>query len=130
MVVGRRRIGPEARRRHAEDVESAARLPGLVAAAAEAERRLRAARVEGADVEELHRRGMELDAALTEAMRAAYARQRALIGARGYDDRIYRRRRMARADVREATAAAERFLTLRERHRLHGIARVPRQPAA
>ncbi|MFC7328570.1 hypothetical protein [Marinactinospora rubrisoli] len=130
MALGRHRIGPEARRRHAEDSEAGARLPELVAAAAEAERRLREAHEQGADVAELHRRGTDLDAALTDAMRAAYARQRALIGPRGYDDRIYRRRRMARADVREATAAAERLLTLRERHRLHGIARVPREPAA
>src|SRR5690349_13430942 len=62
-------------------------------------------------------------------MQAAFAAQRAEIGPRGYDDRIYRRKAMATAPVRAWTMEAERLLTLRESHRLTGIVRLPRQPA-
>ncbi|MEY9212621.1 hypothetical protein ABH917_002067 [Thermobifida halotolerans] len=112
------------------DVEQAERLPELLEAARGAEEELARARGAGADVAQLHRLGVAYDAALTDAMRAAYARQRVLVGVRGYEDRIYRRRRLARPEVREATELAERLLTLRERHRLHGIERVPRSPVA
>ena len=53
-----------------------------------------------AGLEELHRAGKHLDSALTDVMRAAFAAQRAEIGARGYDDRIYRRKAMATPPVR------------------------------
>ena len=56
-------------------------------------------------------------------------RQRAEIGPRGYDDRIYRRKAMATPPVRSWTMEAERLLTLRESHRLTGIVRLPRKPA-
>ena len=62
-------------------------------------------------------------------MRSAFAAQRAAIGPRGYDDRIYRRKAMARPDVHALTAEAERLLTLRESHRLNGIPPAPLQPA-
>jgi hypothetical protein len=83
----------------------------------------------GATVTELHRLAVELDAALTAAMRAAYAAQRAEIGPRGYDDRIYHRKAKARPAVHALTAEAERLLTLRENHRLNRIPEVPRVPA-
>jgi hypothetical protein len=63
-------------------------------------------------------------------MRSAYAAQRAAIGARGYDDRIYRRKAMATSAVKAWTAEAEALLTLREAHLLGGIVRVPPAPAA
>ena len=37
-------------------------------------------------------------------------------------------RRLARPEVKKATEVAERLLSLREQHRLHGIERVPRSP--
>lgn len=117
------------RRRLSEDREHAARLPELMKAVAEAESALVAAQEQGADVEEVSRLGKALDAALTDAARAAYAQERVLVGARGYSDRLYRRKRLARPEIRVATERAERLLTERERHRLHGIERVPRRPA-
>ncbi len=66
-------------------------------------------------------------------MRSAYAAMRAEIGALGYDDRIYRRKAMAKPAVHALHAEAERLLTLRETHRLTGIPPRPHgvgQPAA
>src|SRR5699024_5555106 len=64
-----------------------------------------------------------LDEVLTEAMRAAYAEKRVLIGPKGYTDRIYRRKRLAKPAVREVLDTAERLLTAREEHGLHGMRR-------
>ena len=83
---------------------------------------------DGAPLAELHRLGQRLDDALTAVMRAAFAAERAAIGPQGYDDRIYRRKAMATAPVRAWTMEAQRLLTLRETHRLTGIARLPRHP--
>jgi hypothetical protein len=58
-------------------------------------------------------------------MRSAFAAERAEIGPRGYDDRIYRRKAKATPAVRAWTAEAERLLTLRESHELTGIVRLP-----
>jgi hypothetical protein len=80
--------------------------------------------------ERLYELGKRLDAALTDVMRAAFAAQRAEIGARGYEDRIFRRKAMATPKVRAWTREAQRLLTLRETHRLTGIDRLPRSPAA
>ncbi|ASU83765.1 hypothetical protein CDO52_14110 [Nocardiopsis gilva YIM 90087] len=123
------KVDEDARRRHSEDEQAAERLPELLDGVAAAEQALITAQENGVSAEELHRFGMDLDSALTDAMRAAYAKERALIGPRGYVDRIYRRKRLAKRDVRHATEVAERLLTERETHRLHGIAGVPRTPA-
>ncbi|WP_017581153.1 hypothetical protein [Nocardiopsis valliformis] len=120
----------KAREHLAQDEERAERLPDLLRSVVEAERALDSAREEGAPVEEVHERGVELDTALTEAMRAAYAQERVLVGVKGYDDRIKRRKRLARPEIKQATQVAERLLTAREAHRLHGIPRVPRSPVA
>ncbi|MDE3725295.1 hypothetical protein PWG71_28275 [Nocardiopsis sp. N85] len=109
------------------DRETAARLDDLLREVAAAQTALDDARAADAPVEELHERGLVLDAALTEAMRAAYARERVLIGPKGYEDRLQRRKRLARPEVRQATEVAERLLTVRETHRLHGVQRVPPQ---
>lgn len=116
-----------ARESLAADSELADRLPELMRGVSGAQEALERARVRDAPVEELHQLSMELDVALTEAMRAAYARERTLVGLKGYEDRIYRRKRLARPRVREATRVAEQLLTARETHRLHGIQRVPPQ---
>ena len=58
-----------------------------------------------------------------------YAARRAEIGPLGYDDRIYRRKAMAKPRVHALTAEAEHLLTLRETHRLTGIPAVQFDPA-
>jgi len=119
----------EALNLHAVDVAEAGERGKLLEAARSADTALREAEAAGAPVTELHRLAMELDAALTTAMRAAYAAQRAEIGPRGYDDRIYHRKAKAKPAVHVLTAEAERLLTLRENHRLNHIPEVPRVPA-
>lgn len=130
MVFDSRRVSQEAQERHAADAEFAARFSELLELARDAEAALRDAQARGCDVTELRRLGKAFDAALTEAMRSAFAAERAAIGPRGYDDRIYRRKARARSEVKAWTAEAEALLTLRETHRLGGIARVPPRPAA
>jgi hypothetical protein len=119
----------EALDKHAADVTAAGERGKLLDAARAADAALRAAEARNAPVTELHRLAMDLDAALTDAMRAAYAAQRAAIGPRGYEDRIYLRKAKAKPEVHALTAEAERLLTLRENHRLNRIPEVPRVPA-
>ncbi len=121
-------VSPEAAAKHGADVALAQRFDDLLAQAQAAEQELRDAQANRARLEELHRLGKRLDAALTDVMRAAFAAQRAAIGPRGYDDRIYRRKAMATSPVRAWTMEAERLLTLRESHLLTGIVRLPPKP--
>ncbi|MGH3250928.1 MAG: hypothetical protein ACRDOI_32630 [Trebonia sp.] len=114
---------------HATDVAEAAERGKLLDAARAADAAMREAQATRAPVIEVHQLAKELDTALTAAMRAAYAAQRAEIGARGYEDRIYHRKAKAKPAVRVLTAEAERLLTLRENHRLNHIPEVPRVPA-
>jgi hypothetical protein len=123
----RTQASPDAMAKHDADVALAGQFDDLFAQAQAAERALREAQANGATGEELHEAAKRLDAALTDVMRAGFAAQRAAIGPRGYDDRIYRRKAMATDKVRTWTMEAERLLTLRESHRLTGIARLPRQ---
>jgi len=129
-MAKRKPVSPEAAAKHEADVALAGRFDDLFARAQEAEQTLRAAQANGASLEDLHRAGKRLDSALTDVMRAAFAAQRAEIGPRGYDDRIYRRKAMATSPVRAWTMEAERLLTLRESHRLTGIVRLPRRSEA
>ena len=119
----------EALNLHAADVAEAAERGKLLDAARAADVALREAEAGRAPVTELHRLAKELDAALTAAMHAAYAAQRAEIGPRGYEDRIYLRKAKAKPEVRALTAQAERLLTLRENHRMNHIPQIPREPA-
>jgi hypothetical protein len=130
MALGGHRVSQEAEAQHAADIALGDKFSGLLEAARTAEAALRQAQARGATVNELHDLGMELDRALTEAMQSAFAAQRAAIGARGYDDPIFRRKAMATPAVKSWTAEAEALLTLREAHRLGGIVRVPPAPAA
>ena len=98
-------------------------------AAAEAESRFREAQGRHAPDAELRRLALELDSALTAAMHAAFAAQRAEMGPRGNDDRIYRRKARAKPRVHALTAEAERLLTLRETHRLNEIPAVTFEPS-
>jgi hypothetical protein len=121
----RNQASPGAVAKHDADVALAGQFDDLFDQAQAAEQALRAAQAGGATGEELYRAGKHLDTALTDVMRAAFAAQRAAIGPRGYDDRIYRRKALATSKVRTWTMEAERLLTLRESHRLTGIVRLP-----
>ncbi|HEY3879391.1 MAG TPA: hypothetical protein VGM12_12410 [Trebonia sp.] len=127
-VSGMYKASQEALDLHAADEAEAANRGRLLDDARAADAALRAAEARHAPVAELHRLAMELDAALTAAMRAAYAAERAEIGPRGYEDRIFNRKAKAKPAVRTLTAEAERLLTLRENHRLNRIPEVPRVP--
>ena len=127
-VTGRPKPSREAEQQYEADLALANRRAELLDAAREAEARFREAQARHAPDAELRGPAEAFDAALTAAMRAAYAAQRAEIGARGYDDRIYRRKAKATPRVRALTAEAEHLLTLRETHRLTGIPAVAYEP--
>jgi hypothetical protein len=120
-----RRVNPEAQERLAADRELADTFPELLDRVAEADGALRDAEAAGRSEDDVRGLAMELDAALTDAMRAAYARQRVEIGPRGYDDWIYRRARKAKPFVKRWTTEAERLLTMREANRLTGVPNLP-----
>jgi hypothetical protein len=118
-------VSPEAQARYEADVAVAQKFPELLDQAQAAEQELRDAQAVRASLLEVRRLAKEFDAALTSVMRAAYAAERAEIGPRGYDDRIYRRKALATPSVKTWSQEAERLLTLRETHRLTGLIRVP-----
>jgi hypothetical protein len=128
-VIGKRTtVSPEAKAKYEADAALAAQFDELLAQARAAELDFRDAQAAGAPVERLYSLGKRLDAALTDAMRSAFAAQRAAIGPRGNDDWIFRRKAMALPKVRALTREAQRLLTLRESHQLTGIPKLP--PAA
>ena len=125
----RQQASSDALEKHAADVALARKFAELLAAARQSELAFREADARPAPLTERRRLAVALDSALTAVMRSAYAAQRAEIGALGYDDRIFRRKAMARAEVHALTAEAEWLLTLRESHRLNGIPSAPLEPA-
>ncbi len=125
----RQKVSTEAEQKHQADVELARKSEELRAIAVDAENEFRQAQARRAPVHELRVLAEQLDAALTDAMRAAYAAERAEIGPRGYEDRIYRRKAKAKPAVHALTAQAEHLLTLRETHRLNNIPGEPLEPA-
>ena len=128
--MGRRyKPSSEAEQKYEADVTLAGRRAELLGAAGEAESRFREAQARRAPDPELRRLALELDSALTAAMHAAFAAQRAEMGPRGNDDRIYRRKARAKPRVHALTAEAERLLTLRETHRLNEIPAVTFEPS-
>ncbi|GHE26582.1 hypothetical protein GCM10017673_30560 [Streptosporangium violaceochromogenes] len=120
----------EAEVRHHADREVGKTFPGLLERARAAEAALRRAQAAGAPTGELRAAGLAFDRALTEALRAAEAGQRATFGVRAYDDRIRRRKGKATPKGAEWTAEVDRLRTLREHNRLTGIARLPRPVTA
>ena len=130
MIARRKPVSQTAQARYEADVKLAESFDDLLEQARAAEQALREAQARRAALPELWDLGKRLDAALTAVMRAAYANQRATIGPRGYEDRIYRRKAMATPEVRTWTNEAERLLTLRESHRLTVLVGPPRVPAA
>ena len=129
MIAKRKTVSEEAAAKHAADVALAGQFDDLLAEARADEDALRSAQADGSSLAELHLLGKRLDGSLTAVMRAAFAAERAAIGPRGYDDRIYRRKAMATTPVRAWTMEAQQLLTMRESHRLTGIVRLPRTPA-
>jgi hypothetical protein len=127
--MARPKPSSEAEQLYKADMALAGRRAELLDAAQAAETKLRAAQARHAPEAELRPLAVNLDTALTAAMHAAYAAQRAEIGPRGYDDRIYRRKAKAKPRVHALTAEAEHLLTLRETHRLNDIPSVTFNPA-
>lgn len=130
MIKGRKQVSAEAEAEYAADVALAATFDELLARAREAEQAFRKAQAAAMPAAQLYPLARTLDTALTEVMRAAYAAQRAEIGPRGYDDRIYRRKAKAKPAVHAWTDEAERLLTMRETHQLTGVPPAPRTSLA
>ena len=126
MITRRNQVSGKAEGEYTADVALAAQFDDLLAQAQEVEQIYRKAQAQGRPDDELYPLAVKLDAALTDAMRAAYAAQRAEIGPRGYEDWIYRRKAKAKSAVHAGTDEAERLLTLRETHRLTGTPPAPR----
>jgi len=124
---GRVKISAEAEADYLADVALAARFDELLARAQAAEQEYRHAQATGAPVSVQYPLAHNLDTALTDVTRAAYAAQRAEIGPLGYQDRIYHRKAKATSAVHAWTDEAERLLTMREAHRLTGF---PARPGA
>lgn len=118
-------VTDSAKRRYQADVALAGQREELTGAAREAERQLREAQAAREPVTVIRPLAVALDEALSAAVRAAYAAQRAAIGPDGYVDRIAFRKGLAKPAVHALTAEAEHLLTLRETHRLNGIPDVP-----
>ncbi len=127
MKRGQAKISAAAEANYLADVALAARFSELLGHAQLAEQQFRHAQAAGEPDRVQYPLAQALDTALTDVTRAAYAAQRAEIGPRGYDDRIYRRKAMATEPVQAWTREAERLLTLRETHRLAGF---PPRPEA
>ncbi|SDL62666.1 hypothetical protein SAMN05421874_12553 [Nonomuraea maritima] len=126
MAFFRPRVSREAEVRYHADQEISKSLPELLEMARQAEETLQQLRAAGADEFELREAGIALDKALTEALRAAEAGQRATFGVKAYDDRIARRKAKATPAGAMWTAEVDRLRTLREANRMWGIPRVPR----
>jgi hypothetical protein len=124
---GRTNISAAAEGDYLADVALAASFSDLLARAQAAEQEYRHAQATAAPASEQYALARNLDIALTDATRSAYAAQRAEIGPRGYEDRIYHRKAKATPAVHAWTDEAERLLTLRETHRLTGF---PARPQA
>ena len=121
------KISAAAENSYLADVALAANFDELLAVAREAEQDYRHAQATGVPADRQYPLAKRLDAALTAAMKAAYAAERAEIGPRGYEDRIYRRKAKAKPAVHALTDEAERLLTLRESYQLTGF---PARPEA
>jgi hypothetical protein len=118
---GPTKISAAAEAEYLADVAQAANFDALLSRAQAVEQAYRRAQAVAAPVDDQYALARDLDVALTDATHAAYAAQRAEIGPLGYEDRIYRRKAMAKSAVHAWTDEADRLLTLRETHRLTGF---------
>jgi hypothetical protein len=126
VIRRRKQVSGQAEAEYAADVALAVQFDDLLARARTVEQVFRKAQARALPASELYPLAKNLDTALTDAMRSAYAAARAETGPRGYEDRIYRRKAKARAAVHAWADEAERLLTMRETHRLTGIPPTPR----
>lgn len=119
-----RRVSRDVAERCAADRELAAGLRDRLAAAEEAERRLRDAQAQGLPTGEL---AVDYDRALAEAIGVAEAAERVAMGPKTYEQGDAERRRAAQIAARRArakpyvrafTAEVDRLRTLREEHML------------
>ncbi|WP_031164573.1 hypothetical protein [Streptosporangium roseum] len=129
MAFFRPSVSREAEVRYHADQEVGKSFPEFLEKARAAEAELRRVQATSTSAEERRAAGQAFDVALTEALRAAEARQRATFGVKSYDDRIRRRKGRATPKGAAWTAEVNRLRTLREQNRLTGIARVPRPVA-
>ncbi|MEV0969884.1 hypothetical protein [Microtetraspora glauca] len=129
MAFFRPRVSREAEVRYHADQEVGKGYHDLLEKARAAELALREKQAVAASEQELREAGLELDRALTDALRAAEAAQRATFGVKSYDDRIRRRKGKATPQGAMWTAEVNRLRTVREAHRLTGIVRLPRAAA-
>lgn len=129
MAFFRPRVSREAEVRYHADQEVGKGYHDLLEKARAAELALREKQAVAASEQELREAGLELDRALTDALRAAEAAQRATFGVKSYDDRIRRRKGKATPQGAMWTAEVDRLRTVREAHRLTGIVRLPRAAA-
>lgn len=126
MAFFRPRVSREAEVRYHADLEIRKNFGDVLEKVREAQRRFQEAKAAGAPLPELREAALGLDAALTEALRAAEAGQRATFGVKAYDNRIARRKAKATPEGALWTHEVNRLRTLREAHRLGGIPRLPR----
>ncbi|WP_433257280.1 hypothetical protein ACQPYK_19980 [Streptosporangium sp. CA-135522] len=130
MAFFRPGVSREAEVRYHADQEVGKSFPEFLEKARAAEAALRQVQATSTSPEERRAAGLALDKALTDALRAAEANQRATFGVKSYDDRIRRRKGRATPKGAEWTDEVNRLRTLREQNRLTGIARVPRPVTA
>lgn len=131
MAFFRPRVSREAEVRFHADQEISKGYPEQLEKARQAESIVGDLRAGAAPEMELRAAGLGFDKALTEALRAAEAGQRATFGVYAYDDRIKRRKAKATPEGAMWTAEVDRLRTMREENRLTGIPRLPRPvPAA
>jgi hypothetical protein len=122
---GRIQVSAAAEASYLADVALASNFDELLRKAEAAEQDFRHAQATGASASVQYPLADNLDHAFTDVTRAAYAAQRAEIGPRGYEDRIYRRKALAKSAVHAWRDEAERLLTLRETHLLTGMPATP-----
>lgn len=126
MAFFRPRVSREAEVRYHADLEIRRNFGDVLEKVRVAQRRFQEAKAAGAPLPVLREAALGLDTALTEALRAAEAGQRATLGVKSYDSRIARRKGRATPDGALWTDEVNRLRTMREAHRLSGIPRVPR----
>ncbi|MQY09016.1 plectin [Actinomadura macrotermitis] len=129
MPLPRRRVNKDVAGSYEADRRLAGEYRDRLAAAGRAEETLRAAQAAGGPDEEIAALRSAFDRALTGALAAAQAAERAEIGPKGYaaDEQdakarraaeIHRRKGLAKPAVQPWTAEIDRLRTVREQHRL------------
>ncbi|MGH3322312.1 MAG: hypothetical protein ACRDN9_19500 [Streptosporangiaceae bacterium] len=112
-----------AKEHYAADRELADGYETLLADAADAEGTLGEAQAADRPYEEIAERSRDLDRALAAVVRAAEAAERVAVGIRGYNDSIYRRKRLAHESVLPWGLELRRLRTVREAYRLAAMGR-------